>query len=114
MGSRSSFAAVMTVLSRQGGTVTSYSSSCRGLQGLGFDFRGQMARRGDALAAASLHRGREGDIPAAARAPSRREMPAVDPVVDDIRLDAQPMGNLGHAQLAFATGGSIEIRPDVW
>ena len=48
------------------------------------------------------------------RRPPGGEMPAVDPVVDDIRLDAQPMGNLGHAQLALATGGSIEIWPDVW
>src|SRR5664280_3211067 len=99
-GSRTIFAAVCTTRSRTVGTVPSYCDPFRVV--CGFDIFGQLVGAGDAGMTGCLELRGEVDPAAAGLAAAGRQVAAAGPVVDDVGLDGEPVGDLGDGQLAVS------------
>src|SRR6266516_7978808 len=95
--------------SRSTGTVASNCTSCR--SGLGW--RLEVDRVGDLLVAGGLDLGWERHAPAAGWGAAGCQLAVLDPVVDGVGGDAEPLGDAGHAQLAWREGCGCGHAVDV-
>src|SRR6266581_5326585 len=113
MGSRISFAAAMAVLSRQVGTMASYSNSFQDLRSFGLALRWETVRIGDPAPAGSLDLARETHVAPAGGTPAHRDVAMPGPVVDDVRAHSKPLRHRGNGELVRARWGGIDVAVDV-
>src|SRR6266487_3369549 len=109
IGSSTSFSAACTTRSRTVGTVAANCTFCR--SGLGW--RLEVDRVGDLLVAGGLDLGWERHAPAAGWGAVGCQLAVLDPVVDGVGGDAEPLGDAGHAQLAWREGCGCGHAVDV-
>src|SRR5664279_2718922 len=112
MGSRTVSKAACTTRSRVVGTVPSYCDPFRVV--CGFDIFGQLVGAGDAGMTGCLELRGEVDPAAAGPAAAGRQVAAAGPVVDDVGLDGEPVGDLGDGQLAGPAVDADGVAVHVW
>src|SRR5918995_484635 len=114
IGSSTSFNEACTIRSAVVGTMASYCLLGRGPWGLGLGDGLDAPRRGDRGAAPRFDVGSETDEQATAGTSPGDDVTAFDPVVDDVRADAEHRGDLcdGELLVGLRVGGVglVDVR----